>query len=194
MLAYMMARKSKHVMPDRTYSLRSWIDPRVEIRPSPISGLGMFAREPIRAGEVVIIWGGVVLTKDDIRAGNFRSGTLSAIADDLWLGGPPDDEDYEADYTNHSCDPNLWMGDEATLTAKRGIEVGEEITADYMMWEADEGYRAPWRCHCDSRLCRGDITGRDWRLPELRERYRGHFSPFLNKRIEGEGGVSGGRI
>jgi hypothetical protein len=130
------------------YSLHSWIDPRVEIRPSVIGGKGMFAREPIQAGQIVIVWGGVVLTEHDIKSGRFRRDTLSAIADDLWLGGGPDDEDYEADYTNHSCDSNLWMKDEATLMARRNIETAEEITADYMMWEADEDYVAAWRCNC----------------------------------------------
>jgi len=65
------------------------------------------------------------------------------------LGGPPDDEDYAADYTNHSCDPNLWMKDEATLMARRDIEAGEELTADYMVWEVDEDYRAAWECKCE---------------------------------------------
>jgi uncharacterized protein len=178
----------------RKYNLLSWIDPRIEIHPSPISGKGMFAREPIKEGEIVIVWGGVVLTEEDIKAGRFRKGTLSAIAENLWLGGPPDDEDYVADYTNHSCDPNLWMKDEATLMARTDIEGGEELTADYMMWEADENYRAAWQCNCGSPLCRKHITGKDWRSPKLQESYRNHFSPFLNERIEREKSVSGDRI
>ena len=27
------------------------------------------------------------------------------------------------------------------------------------------------------------VTGNDWRLLELQERYAGHFSPFINARI-----------
>jgi hypothetical protein len=154
----------------------------------------MFATDTIQAGEIVIIWGGVVLTQEDIKAGRFRKGTLSAIDEELWLGGPPEDEDYAADYTNHGCDPNLWMKDEATLMARSDIEAGEELTADYMMWEANEDYRADWQCSCGSRLCRGHITGKDWRLPELQQRYSGHFSPFLNKRIERQKSVCRGRI
>ncbi len=173
-------------MPDSKYNLQSWIDPRIEIRASPIGGKGMFAREPIKTGEIIIVWGGVVLTAEDVKAGRYRKGTLSAIADDLWLGGTLEDEDFAADYTNHSCDPNLWMKDEATLMARRDIEAGEELTADYMMWEANENYGAAWRCNCGSPLCRRSITGRDWRLPELQEGYKDHFSPFLNERIERE--------
>ena len=183
MLAPVMALKSRGIVPDRKYNLPSWIDPRIEIRPSPIGGSGMFAREPIKEGETVIVWGGVLLTAEAIKAGRYRKGTLSAIAENLWLGDPPGGEDFTADYTNHSCDPNLWMRDEATIMARRDIGVGEELTADYMMWEAKESYRAAWQCNCGSPLCRGRITGQDWRLPELQARYRNHFSPFLNERI-----------
>src|SRR5215210_6754951 len=105
MLSPVMKRKNEHNVPNRKYSLHSWVDPRIEIRPSPIGGKGMFAREPIKKGETVIVWGGVVLTEEDLESGNFRKGTLSAITEHLWLGDPPDGEDYVADYTNHSCDP-----------------------------------------------------------------------------------------
>jgi hypothetical protein len=33
-------------------------------------------------------------------------------------------------------------------------------------------------------LCRGRVTGEDWRNPELWERYAGHFSPYLERRIK----------
>lgn len=38
-----------------------------------------------------------------------------------------------------------------------------EMDGDYVL--------APCRCGTD--LCRGQVTGQDWRRPELRERYRG---------------------
>ena len=41
-------------------------------------------------------------------------------------------------YTNHSCDPNVWMQDEVTLAARRDIAIGEELTIDYAMIEGDE--------------------------------------------------------
>ncbi len=36
-------------------------------------------------------------------------------------------------------------------------------------------------CRCGSPICRGIITGNDWQLQEVQERYQGHFSPFLNE-------------
>ena len=33
-------------------------------------------------------------------------------------------------------------------------------------------------------MCRGRVTGEDWRNPALWERYAGHFSPYLERRIK----------
>ncbi len=85
---------------------------------------------------------------------------------------------------NHSCDPNVWMIDEVTLVTRRLVDAGEELTADYVFWQADEDWIAPWQCNCGAERCRGSITGRDWRLAELQHRYNSHFSPFINRRIE----------
>jgi uncharacterized protein len=86
-------------------------------------------------------------------------------------------------YLNHSCDPNVWMVDEVTLAARRDMAKGEELAADYALWEEDENHVMRWTCSCGSPFCRGRVTGRDWRLRDLRERYRWHFSPFINDRI-----------
>jgi SET domain-containing protein len=173
----------------KTYRQHEWIDPRIEIRPSPISGRGMFARSLIKAGDVVVIWGGVVFTQAEVAAGNAAERSTVAIGEGLYLGSPVGQYDRErddlGDFINHSCDPNCWMQDEVTLVARRDIRPGEELTGDYVMWEADERYVRPWECACGSPLCRQTLAGLDWRLPELQARYRGHFSPFINARIEG---------
>ncbi|MBI5356696.1 hypothetical protein HZB78_03715 [Candidatus Collierbacteria bacterium] len=75
------------------------------------------------------------------------------------------------------------MKDAFTITAMRDIKIGEEITADYAIWEADENYISKWECNCGSAFCRQRVTGKDWRLPELQARYKNHFSPLINKRI-----------
>jgi hypothetical protein len=69
-------------------------------------------------------------------------------------------------------------------TAWREIEAGEEITTDYAYGEASPSYRLE-PCACGSRLCRGRVTGDDWRLPELQQRYRGHFTPHIERLIQG---------
>ena len=55
-------------MSSKSYRTTSWYDARVEIRPSLIQGGGMFARQPIQAGEIVAIVGGTVMTEDEFHA------------------------------------------------------------------------------------------------------------------------------
>lgn len=163
---------------------RSWLDPCIVVRPSPIDRLGLFATAPIRAGERVIIWGGQVIGDDAIPALEATFCATGAEYSCAAIGAGLNllqDADDPLRYGNHSCDPNLWLIDATTEAARRDIAAGEELTFDY----ATATVIASWRmdCHCGSLLCRSIITGDDWRRPDLRARYHGHFSPFINARI-----------
>ncbi len=54
----------------------SWLDPRIEVRSSRIEGRGLFAREPIHAGEVVAVMGGIPITTAQLvlHHGDFDTG------------------------------------------------------------------------------------------------------------------------
>ena len=84
---------------------------------------------------------------------------------------------------NHSCDSNTWMKDARTIIARKNIKPNEEVTIDYALFESTDDWIGPWECKCESPLCRKQYTGKDWMNPELQKRYKGHFSPFNNKRI-----------
>jgi hypothetical protein len=58
--------------------------------------------------------------------------------------------------------------------ARRDIAAGEELTNDYATSTRQPGFAMA--CSCGSARCRGTITGNDWRLPSLRERYGDHWS------------------
>jgi hypothetical protein len=160
----------------------SWLDPRVEIRPSPISGCGLFAHEPIAAGEMVERWGGVHITDAEVReiAATVSRYNSAAIGEGINLLLALDDL---IGFGNHSCDANLWMRDAITVEARRAIARDEELTIDYATHTVTPSWRMETECRCGSPLCRHIITGDDWQLPELQRRYRGHFSPFINDRI-----------
>ena len=123
---------------------------------SAIEGTGPYARAPIRAGEVVFVWGGGrVISTAELRAiaASGKRYSSAAIGEDehiVWdvvdadAGGPGG--------ANHSCDPNLWMQNERTVCARRDIAAGEELTMDYAL--------------------------------QLQQRNSGHFSPFINARID----------
>jgi len=122
--------------------------------------------------------GGEVLTDEEFRARDLGKYSSLAIDDGLNL---LIDSDGPTTFGNHSCDANLWMADEVTLTARRPIAAGEEVTVDYATHTA--GLAWSMACNCGSPHCRRIVTNEDWRRPDVQERYAGHFSPFLNHRI-----------
>ncbi|GGM33963.1 SET domain-containing protein-lysine N-methyltransferase [Dactylosporangium sucinum] len=87
-------------------------------------------------------------------------------------------------YGNHGCDPNLWWSGPYSLTARRDIAAGEELTNDYATSAGSPAFRMA--CACASRLCRGVVTGEDRRRAELRSRYGEHWVPVLLARIRAD--------
>ncbi|HET9913481.1 MAG TPA: SET domain-containing protein-lysine N-methyltransferase [Anaerolineales bacterium] len=170
----------------KTYIPQTWTDPRIEFRKSRISGDGMFAREPFKKGEVVCIVGGAVMTDAEFAAFQAVHSLYSFIQIDENLYLVEDLETTRFLYAsmNHSCDSSTWMDDEVTLAARRDIESGEEFTVDYALFTTQSNWMLDNRCHCGSAHCRRVITGDDWQREDVQERYRHHFSPFINRRIE----------
>jgi uncharacterized protein len=158
-----------------------WINPKAELSESGSRGAGLYAKQPIEERELVIVWG---------CAYHNRSASEKAVKEGKYVM-QWDDDLFTIDdgakttgyYMNHSCSPNLGMAGPYALIALRDISAGEELCPDYAMWEADEDYISTWSCACGSPNCRKKVTGLDWRSPELQERYRGYFSPLLDKRI-----------
>jgi hypothetical protein len=165
-----------------------WLDPRVAVRPSPIDGLGLFAAAPINHGEIVEVLGGTILTDAEVQARTDRGERYDGI-----VLGPNQhlaiDSSWPGSYGNHSCDPNLWMLDGVTIGTRRRVAAGEELTVDYAVFTATSGWSMP--CRCGSRLCRGVVTGGDWRRSDLQARYRGHFAPFIAELIRQQSGRPG---
>ena len=171
----------------KNYLPQTWTDPRIEFRTSHISGNGMFARDPFKKGEVVCIVGGVVMTDAEFEAFQAIHRIYNAIQidDSLHLVEDPEVTRTLEGSMNHSCDSSAWMADEATLVARRDVQAGEEVTVDYALFTTQSNWMLDARCHCGSPDCRRIITGDDWRRKDVQERYRDHFSPFINRRIEG---------
>lgn len=164
-----------------------WISPKVAVGPSPGRGAGLFATESVAAGEIVLVWGGDSYT-DAEGAAIARSEGRGTMQWDEDLFSCAGGEDHDAFAINHSCDPNVWMRDVFTLTARRDISPGEELAMDYATSRGEDDYRAEWDCKCAAPECRGRVTGADWKLEILRVRYAGHFSPFLNRKIADDAG------
>ena len=158
-----------------------WLDPRIAVQPSPVDGLGLFATAPIAQSESVELLGGTLLTDAHVQAmvdGGQRYDGVGLGPDRNLLIDPS----WPGIYGNHSCDPNLWMRDAVTISTRRQIVPGDELTIDYSLFTANPSWSMP--CRCGSPLCRGVITGNDWRRSDLQARYRGHFTPFITELIK----------
>ena len=167
-------------MSPKKYLATTWYAPCIEIRPSSTQGNGMFATRPIAEGEVVVIIGGTMMNETEFQAFTKTVTRYNAIqiAENTHLVDTP----TSPGGMNHSCDANLWMRDEVTVVARRDIAAGEELTQDYALYTTNPDWiLSP--CHCGSSLCRHVVTGNDWQRSDVQERYRDHFSPFLNQRI-----------
>jgi uncharacterized protein len=162
----------------QTESVTMWFDRRLVMRSSPIHGIGTYATHAIHTGERLIwVSGGMVYTSEDWRTGRVQLApeqyNETQIGNDLFIATPK--SLYY--YVNHSCDPNM-LND----VAWREIEAGEEITTDYAYCEASPNYHLE-HCNCGSSFCRGRMTGNDWQMPELQQRYRGYFTPHIERLI-----------
>jgi SET domain-containing protein len=175
---------SKLTQPN-TMRKQTWTDPRQEIRSSPIQGNGIFARAAIHQGESVEIIGGQVMMEAEFETLQRNTPRYNAvqIGEGRHLVELPENTSQRAGSLNHSCDANLWLADEVTLVARREIAAGEELTVDYALFTTHSQWVLDQPCRCGASVCRTTITGNDWKLPDVQERYRNHFSPFLNERI-----------
>src|SRR5579883_2239866 len=157
----------------------SWTSPKTEKgRASGIAGRGLFAVAPIAAGEIVAIKGGHIVDRATLDANAALIGdSYIQIADDAFLA-PLEAGEVERVmlFLNHSCAPNVGVMGNVLFVAMRPIAAGEELTIDYAMID-DEDYELA--CRCGMAGCRGTISGRDWRRPELQARYGGYFSAYL---------------
>jgi hypothetical protein len=176
----------------------SWLDPRLEKRSSDTEGSGVFAREDIKKDERLAIFGGKIMLIDEVYRIPHGMQRFTMQIEERFVLGPTGDCAEDTDFFNHSCDPNAGFSGQVFLVALRDIRAGEEITFDYAMTVSESvgsDMVFSMDCACGSPRCRKTITEQDWMLPELQERYRGYFSPYIQAKIENPGGnPSGDRV
>jgi hypothetical protein len=163
-----------------------WVHENVRVTPSAIEGQGLYATADLAAGTIVMRLGGRIVSTPELEE-------LIAAADadpeaayvdtftvheDAHVVLPPGST---AHFANHSCDPNLWHIGPYEIVTRRAIRAHEELTVDYATSAGAGGLAMT--CHCGSAGCRGEITSDDWRRAELQARYRGHWVPALENRI-----------
>ena len=170
-------------MPKPGQVMKTWRSPKITIRDDTLAGRGVVATSDIACDEIIAIKAGHVITRAELDAAVAAAGDFALqIDDDFYLAPCAPDEVLDMSVMiNHSCDPNVGFRGQVVYVAMRDIKAGEELSHDYAMERSDEYVLD---CRCGSLLCRGKVTGEDWRLPELQMRYGQYFSIYLRRKIE----------
>lgn len=159
----------------------SYLSPKIQAHPKANgNGNGIFAQEPLKKGELLAVFGGVVYEWDAFIHLPERERSLCIQVEDNHFLVPRPIGD--GDYVNHCCNPNAGLSGQIALVAMRDIQPGEEICFDYAMSDTRPYDEFP--CDCGAPNCRHYVTGLDWQLPELQKRYAGYFAPHVQRKID----------
>ena len=159
----------------------NWLTPKAQMRQTPGKGSGSFAIEKIAKGEVISSFGGFVVEQQDLKDySTDRVARSLQLEEAVYLLSGPDPED--GDMVNHSCEPNCGAFGASSVMAMTDIDIGEELTFDYAM--TDSSQYDEFKCFCGKENCRGKITGKDWKDPNLQSKYKNYFSSFITKLIK----------
>lgn len=164
--------------------MSSYISTKIKVRDSDKSGKGIFVIKKINKGEIVgdytYGFGKYINTVEADKLYEKGLDHMIQIGNDLFFAATNENEFEEADLFNHSCEPNCGIKDRLKIVAMRDIEIGEEATVDYAMMESSE---YSFKCNCGAQNCRKIVSGNDWKIPRLQQKYKGYFSDYLQNRI-----------
>ncbi len=148
---------------------------KIVIRRSAIHGQGMFAGEDIRNGEHIQIIRGTIAHKVTHSARDSHIiGNWIGIGKDLWIKPL---EPFL--HLNHSCEPNAAIFGKRILVALKNIRLGQEITMDYSITDADMHWKIP--CHCGAKYCRKNILPIQKLSPKIFKKYLPNIPTYFQK-------------
>lgn len=152
----------------------------IEVKPSAIQGLGIFARRAYRAGEHIRR---INVVREITAEAPIREELGERIDHCAYPDGKVVLFGFPDRHINHSCDPNsfeLFEGDVSYLVARRDISAGEEISCDYNI-NITGG--TAWPCNCGSSRCRKMVAGDYFLLPlEWQLEYRPLLAEWFVRR------------
>jgi hypothetical protein len=163
-------------------SYANYLSTRVAVRAcTDKAGRGVFAVTTIEAGDVVAVWGGRIVNRADAESIPPELRRYVVQVEDEQFLAPLEPIDA-AELVNHCCQPTCGLSGQITLVALRRIQPGEEITFDYATTDSSAFLEFP--CACSKSPCRQRVASDDWQRSDVQAVNRGHFSPYLQRRID----------
>jgi len=141
----------------------------IQVHPSGIHGMGVFAKRAIPRGTRVIEYAGRRFAKVDLlEAAQRGERTLTYVLNlDAERAIDGAEQGNEARFVNHSCEPNCEVyvfDDTPYLYAMQDIIAGAELTFDYQL-QSMKSHRLSralsrelFPCHCGAPACRGTLV------------------------------------
>ena len=127
-------------------------------------GLGVFANRDIRAGEVILVFGGPIIDfAETKRRGPWECMPLQIGENQYFDTRPP------GIFVNHSCAPNAGIRRDRDLIALRHIEKAEEIRFDYLTTMEEQSFTM--HCLCGAATCRQRVADFSTLPSTVQERY-----------------------
>jgi SET domain-containing protein len=162
------------------------MNPKLEVRDTKKYGKGVFAKKDIGSNEILCIFGGYIKsTSEEEGLPEKIKDEGVQISSEFALGIIKEDEQEDASFFNHSCNPNAGFKGQIFLVPMRKIKRDEQVTFDYAMVlsKAKDTKFYKIKCYCNARNCRKFITDNDWKIPILRKKYNGFFQWYLQDKI-----------
>lgn len=165
----------------------NYLSPKLTVRDcTDKPGRGVYALEHLRQGELVAVWGGRIVSQEIAEAlpPEIRRYVVQVEESQYLAPLLPVDA---AELINHCCQPNCGMSGQIALVALRPIAPGEEITFDYAATDSSEFLC--FSVSCVKAGCRRQLRPDDWQRADVQTVNRGHFSPYLQRRIDQDAAI-----
>jgi len=160
----------------------NYLSPKLAVRDcADKPGRGVFAAAVVEPGELVAVWGGRIVKQAVAEALPPELRRYVVQVEEAQYLAPLEPIDA-AELINHCCQPTCGLSGQIALVALKRIQPGEEITFDYATTDSSEFLS--FQCSCSKGPCRRRVAADDWRRTDVQSTNRGHFSPYLQRRID----------
>jgi hypothetical protein len=143
-------------------------------------GRGVFARQAIRKGDIILAFGGRLIDFAETRRRGSEECMAIQVGPDQYIDTLP-----PGVFANHSCAPNAGIRNDRDLAALRDIQPGEEIRYDYSTTMDEKSFTM--HCRCGARGCRRVVTDFSELPTGVQEFYlsQGLVMSFIARRVRG---------
>jgi hypothetical protein len=144
--------------------IKPWVSEAVEVKQSGMEGKGVYSVRKIKKGDVIGVFGGIVMPEEDIDTlkKNVAPEKLNIDHAMYIYPGFIMLHDYENGcdplcFVNHACTPSAHIENGIILLASRDIPAGEEISWDYRKTDNIGNWTYEFNCQCGTASCTGKV-------------------------------------